>query len=331
MRNVRAAAGLLALPLLLLSGAAASADEGPSRTVERATELPPPRASDKELILLVGGLGSHPHDGAWDELIERYESDPRYEIRRFGTDPLLPYDTDGDLDANAQRLTAQVRTLAQRYQAIHLVAHSMGGAVADRSFATGLSSADGVQTYVALASPHNGSTAARIATSTLALAGAEAADLRDLARAVAHDPGSEATQDLAQRYPSSTPADVTRLDLRLATDLVVRGPDADVAGVDSRVLLPSAPESLEGHGGILRDDAALELVTSTIQAGAPPPDRRGAVLREATALVSKTADDVALLGLLATAAAALTLAAILRRRRSLTFAERVRASVTGSP
>lgn len=314
---MRVAAGLLALPLLLSWGAVASADDGPpARTVGRATELPPRRAIDKEVVLLVGGLGSEASDGTWVDLIARYEGDARYEIRRFGADPGLPYDSVGAIDDSAQRLVTQVKTLS-RYSAIHIVTHSMGGVVTDRAFASGLSSADRVQTYIALAAPHNGATAARAITNTLAMAGEEGDILRGLAARVAVDPGGAAAKDLAGRLAPPTPEGVTRLDLRLATDLVVLDRDSRVSGVDSRVLLPSSPATLEGHGGVLRDGRALDLVTATIARGAPPADERGAVLRAATELVDDTAEDLALLGIAAAMLTVLGAALQLRSMRGM--------------
>ena len=311
---MRVAAALFAFPLLLSLGAAASADDGrPARTVERATELPPRRAtSDRELVLLVGGLGSSANDATWDALLARYAGDPRYEVRRFGADPRFRYDTLGALEPNAARLRDEVRALAPRYSAVHLVTHSMGGAVADRAFAQGLSVADGVRTYVALAAPHNGATAARIAQGALAQAQDEAVEMRAVAGLAMHDPAAPATRDLAIRRGPPPTRDVTRLDLRLATDLLVPGRDTRVAGVPSRVLLPSSRDTFEGHGGVLREPAVLDAVTATIATGTVAPDRRGALLREATGLVSNTADELALLLLLAAGLAAIVAAVALR-------------------
>lgn len=321
---MRVAAALLALPLLLSLGAAASADDGrPARTVERAIELPPRRAtSDRELILLVGGLGSSADDATWDALKARYAGDRRYELKRFGSDPRFPYDTRGALEPNAARLREEVRALAPRYSAVHLVTHSMGGVVADRAFAQGLSAADGVRTYVALAAPHNGATAARIAQNTLTQAGDEALEVRAAVHAAAHDPAGAATRDLAVRRAPPPVAEVTRLDLRLATDLLVPGPDARVRGVPSRVLLPSSLENLEGHGGVLREPAVLDAITTTIATGGVPADARGELLREATALASRSADELALLLLLSAALAALVAAFVLRRAHGLRFLTR---------
>lgn len=313
---MRVAAALLAFPLLLTLGAAASADDGrPGLTVTRATELPPRRDTSRELILLVGGLGSIATDGTWDPVLARYRDDPRIEIRRFGADPRYPYDTVGDIDANGLRLRDEVRSVGSRYAAVHLVTHSMGGAVADRAFAQGLSAADGVRTFIALAAPHNGATAARIARGVLTLAGDEALELRAATGALLHDPATPAVRDLAERPTAHLTAGVTRLDLRLATDLLVAGRDSRVPGVDQRIYLPSSLAAIEGHGGVLHDPAVLDTITSTIATGAAPRDTRGALLREASELASRTADELAAVILLMTAALALALAQALRIAR----------------
>lgn len=314
---MRVAAALLAFPLLLSLGAAtASADDGrPSRTVGRATELPPRRDTPKELVMLVAGLGSSAGDGTWDALIARYRDDQRYEVRRFGADPRYPFDTLGGIEGNALRLRDEIRSLAPRYGTVHLVTHSMGGAVADRAFAQGLSGADGVRTYIALAAPHNGSTAARIAHTSFALAGDEAIELRAATSALIHDPGTPAVRDLAARPVSRELPGLTRLDLRLATDLLVPGPDTRSPHAESRTYLPAGLATIEGHGGVLTDPAILGLITATIATGAPPPDTRGELLREATALAARTADELGALLLLAAAAAALALAHALRLAR----------------
>jgi hypothetical protein len=312
---VRVAAALLVFPALLCLGAAASADDGPSRTVGRATELPPRRDTPKELVMLVGGLGSSASDATWDALIARYRDDPRFEVRRFGADPLYRYDTLGEISGNAVRLRDEIRSLSPRYTAVHLVTHSMGGAVADRAFAEGLSGRDGVRTYIALAAPHNGATAARVAQTSFALAGDESIELRAATSGIMHDPATAAVRDLAAR-PTAIPAvGFARLDLRLATDLLVLGPDHYVRGVESRTYLPSSFATIEGHGGILRDPAVVDLITTTIATGAPPPDRRGALLRDATAMAGRTVDELAALLMLGAAAAALTLAHALRIAR----------------
>ena len=265
--------------------------------------------------MLVGGLGSSADDGTWDTLIGRYQGEARYEIRRFGADPQYPYDTRGDVEASALRLRDEIRSVAHRYSAVHLVTHSMGGVVADRAFAEGLSSDDGVRTYIALAAPHNGARAARVAQTSFALAGDEAVELRAASAELVHDPASPAVRDLAERRSSAPSPGLARVNLRLATDLLVSGPDSQSHGVETRTFLPSSLGTLEGHGGILEDPAVMDLITTTIATGAPPPDTRGAVLREATDVASRAVDELGMLLLLAAAAAALTLANALRIAR----------------
>lgn len=318
---MRVAAALLALPLLLSLGAVASADDGrPAPTVGRATELPPRRVAataGTELVFLVGGLGSRPDEAAWAALTARLRGDPRYEIRLFGADPRFPYDTFGSVEGNAARLQTELRDLAPRYAAIHVVAHSMGGVVMDRALARGLSRGDGVRTYVALAAPHSGSTVARVLQNTIALAGQEGPDLQEALRRVATDPASAAVGDLAVRRPdpTGTPG-ITRLHLRLATDALVPGPDTAVSGVESRTILPSSLQTLEGHGGVLNDPQVLDTVAATIGTGVAPPDRRGLILRQAAKAVSRDVDAAVLVLLAAAALVALAAAWTLSAARA---------------
>jgi len=272
----------LALPLVgATTSLVALADERPRSTVTRPVDGP-----KKELILLVGGLDSEPSDKTWDPVVMRFLNDPRYEIRRFGAMETHPYRTDGSLDRNAAELVAEVRELSPRYSGVHLVSHSMGGAVVDHAFAQGLSPTDGVRTYVALAAPHSGATAAMAGQALVAASGPNAAEVRALYAAVRHDPGSDAARDLARIAPPAAPAGVTRLDLRLANDIIVLSGDASSPGVSTRSLLPEGPgEWRDGHGGIVGDPRALDLVAATISDGhAPPDDRSRELLQEADAM-----------------------------------------------
>ena len=153
---------VIAVALLSAGGFAASADDGrPPLTELRPGEIrssPAPsfapgsdlfvetlRApAQRELVLFVGGYASQANDGAFDDLAARFPSD-RYDVRRLGDDPRFPYDTYGGLDANAKVLTDEIRTVGADYSAVNVVTHSMGGAVTDRAFANGLSSADVVE------------------------------------------------------------------------------------------------------------------------------------------------------------------------------------------
>ncbi|HET8568336.1 MAG TPA: hypothetical protein VFM93_05050 [Candidatus Limnocylindria bacterium] len=276
------AAGILWIPLLLAFAGTASADDGPARTAGRLVEPPRPSAA-REVILLVGGYGTAATDGTWAALEARFAGDPRYVLRRFGADPARPYDTTGPLDANARSLIAEVREQARGAAAVHLVTHSMGGNVADRAFALGLGPADGVRSYIALAAPHAGSAIARAAHETLDRAGEDREVLRELLTTVYQDPDTSAARDLASPLVSPPISrEVGRLHLRLATDLLVLHDDArGPPDVDSRILLPRALSELEGHGAILRDPRALDLIAATVRDGAPPRDERGAALRGA--------------------------------------------------
>jgi len=274
---------VLALPMLsAASPLAALADERPRSTVTRPVDGP-----KKELILLVGGLDSEPSDKTWDPVVARFFDDPRYEIRRFGALAGHPYRTDGSLDGNAAELVAEVRELSPRYSAVHLVSHSMGGAVVDHAFAQGLSTKDGVRTYVALSVPHSGATAAMAGQALVTASTTDATELRGVFAAVKHDPGSDAARDLARIAPPAPPPGVARLDVRLATDYIVLSGDAAAPGVATRSLLPvSAGELVDGHGAILGDRRALDLVAATIADGHAPPDDRGRALALASDAVN---------------------------------------------
>ena len=129
----------------------------------------------------------------------------------------------------------------------------MGGVVADRAFARGLSVSDGVTTYVAWASP-----ARRIPCGA-----GDADDARGersrTRRTRAHSPPRTSAIPTAtqcatsrERALSHRLSGVVRLDLRLATDALVSSSDARDPGVDSRVLLPA---SLGRARGPRRDPA----------------------------------------------------------------------------
>jgi hypothetical protein len=231
-----------------------------------------PKQSDRIVVLLVSGIGSDAWDTTFDPLIAALDDDPRYEIHRFGADPTHPYDTRGALSANADQLTAEVRDLARTHPKIEIVAHSMGGAVVDAAFARGLSADDRVGTYVALASPHSGSTPAVIGQPLLRLAGAigAAPELRAITAGLAQDIGSPAAQDLSRIHSGPPPSRITRVDFRMATDVVVTAPDAWTPGITSRTLLPTTVGAIEGHGGVTTDPRSIALITATLASGAAP-------------------------------------------------------------
>lgn len=314
----------VALPALAL---VASADEGPPLppadagpplrpplTVLRAVETMPPQAaatsptaggahSTRELIVMIGGYASGDKPPAFNTFTTMAASSG-YDVLEFGRD-LGVYDTYGPVCENAARLRDAVRTRSASYGAVHLVTHSMGGVVADCALALGLSSSDGVRTYTAWASPHDGSHVARMVDGALNISGPARADTRDFAaRLPLPSPDTAAMRDMARLRATAAPPGIARLDLRLATDWVVSSEDARDPGVESRVLLPLSVRDWEGHGGILENKEALDLTLATIERHAVPPDDRGTILRAASEAISEQLServvdvaDVALTGL----------------------------------
>jgi hypothetical protein len=157
----------------------------------------------------------------------------------------------------------------------------MGGVVADRAFANGLSSSDGVVSYVSWSAPHSGSDAARAITLTRALSGGSG--LRESLLWLDLEADSDAVRDLAFTQAVAPPAGVVRLDLREATDVLVTERDARNPGVTSRILTGA----VEGHGGILTDPQAIDQTVRTITERRVPPDERSRVLRLAAAQESR--------------------------------------------
>jgi len=219
------------------------------------------------------------NDSAFDDLAARFPSN-RYDVRRLGDDPRFPYDTYAGVDANARVLTDEVRTVGADYVAVNIVTHSMGGVVTDRAFANGLSSADGVRTYVAIAAPHSGVDYARAPALVLPIIGPVKDIVRAAAVAVARDPESAAIRDLATARPIRPPAGVVRLDISLATDGLVNEFDARDPGVAQRLYLPATPRELvDGHGGSLVNREIADLVVETVRTHEVPPDRRDPITR----------------------------------------------------
>ena len=267
---------LVALALgagFLLSGATAAADDGatntcttrggkPSCTILRPL-TPPARIAPlnaPECIVAVGGLGSDNSDKTFDELLRGFKDDPIYRIHRFGAEQAerFPYDTYGSIDESGRTLLGFVRSLSGQCRAIHIVAHSMGGDVADRAFSLGLSSADGVVTYLPIATPHNGALLADIliAADDVSDEGNEA--LRAIARTLrrapivgsaVHDVTSEAVRELADRTPPRPPRGVVELRQRLANDEIALLPDNWDWRFESRDRLPD----LHGTDGLVGD------------------------------------------------------------------------------
>jgi hypothetical protein len=330
----------VALPFMAATTLFASADEGsptvpasasprvrpPSgvlRHVDAATAIPAATGVSKELVVLVGGYQSCacPDDGIFDGLRSRLATVPGINVIRFGQDPRFPYDSYGAIDPSAIALRDQIRALAGQYAGVHIVTHSMGGVVADRAFANGLSSADGVVTYVSWSAPHDGSDAARGIAIVRTIAGRGDDALREGLLRLQMEPDSPAVRDLARTRASAAPAGVVRLDLREATDVLVTARDARDPGVASRILIGTA----EGHGGILSDPQAIELTTRTIATRRVPPDERSLALQASAAAESQRVGDTVLLTVCVLALAFCVVAAIGRSGLATPYAEALRA------
>jgi PGAP1-like protein len=307
-----------ALPCMVASTLVASADEGsptpsgrvdprvrpPSgvlRHVDAPTASPAPATAHraKELVVLVGGYQSCacPDDGTFDPLRARLEAIPDIDVVRFGADPRFPYDTFGAIEPSALNLRDQIRAVADQYTAVHIVTHSMGGVVADRAFADGLSRDDGVVTYVSWSAPHDGSDAARGLEIARLVTGAGDGAFREGLLWLQMESNSPAVRDLARVRAAAPPDGVVRLDLREASDVLVTARDARDPGVPSRTLTGAA----EGHGGILTDPQALDLTMRTIETRRVPPDDRARALRAAADAESARVGDLVILAVCALA------------------------------
>lgn len=301
MPAVRIAAGLVLGLALALSPRPAAAD-GP-------LPPPPPRPPDvvlrhvdapqldvaphspRRVVLLVGGFASGWADPLFGELETRMKA-AGYDVRRFGADARFAYDTTGAVADNARSLREQLHALGAEYDEVDIVAHSMGGVVTDVALADGTGRADHVTTYVALASPHSGSSVALIGQIALALAGEARPEMIELfARSIplpaVRDMDSSAAHDLALASARPRADGIVRLDLREATDLTVGRGDAFARGAAS---LTFASGAVDGHGAILSDPSALDLVQRTIADRRVSMDARTLALAAAGAVEADVID-----------------------------------------
>jgi hypothetical protein len=319
-----------ALPFMAATTLVASADEGsPTAPAWTSPRIRPPsgvlrhvdaptsdapigaqRPGGTELVVLVGGYQSCacPDDGTFDALRARLASMPGIMVVRFGEDQRFAYDSYGAIEPSAINLRDQIRSLSGQYTAVHIVAHSMGGVVADRAFADGLSGADGVVTYVSWSAPHDGSGAARALTVARLASGSSDDALREGLLWLQMESDSPAVRDLARTTASSPPDGVVRLDLREATDVLVTARDSRDPGVPSRILTGA----VEGHAGILSDPQALDLTMRTIATRSVPPDERSRALQLAARAESERVGDAVYLAVCVLAVAA-GLAAVIGR------------------
>ena len=267
----------IALALLPALGSSVSADRGcggsgkpPCTILRHVDEASPPERSGgwgQDCIVIVGGLGS-PTDGSdapfFTHVLGDLTNSIDHRLIRFGVDR-GSYDTRGALSRSGAALRSVLRGIARDCDAIHLLAHSMGGVVVDRALSKVEPERYGISTYVALASPHNGATLAR-AVSAVARA-AEAVGLGD--------PAAEAVDDLARMQAPRRMPRVEHVRVRISTDPVVLYRDVFDRRADVRELDPASLTAIEGHGGIVRDHRVQELVRETIRRGRVPAERRG--------------------------------------------------------
>ena len=321
---------VLALLLTPFATVSARADDGsasPSprtpttilRHVDTATASPIPLPPKKQLVIIVGGYQSCVCDGSFKSLTDRLVA-AGFDVREFGEDRAFPYDSFGSIEVSARTLRDEVRSLAPQYAGVHLVTHSMGGVVADRAFAEGLSADDGVLTYVSWSAPHSGSAAAGVASSLSFMSGGDGGPIRRGLIMANMEDDSPAVRDLAATRPIPPPRGVVRLDLREASDVLVTADDARDPGVESRVLVTGA---LDGHSAILNDTRALDMTVATITTRRVPPDNRA--WRLLASAESSAANSIAL-GVLCLVAVVGCVGALLLRgpaRPALEVAERL--------
>jgi hypothetical protein len=279
----------------------------------------------KELVIFVGGYGSSQQENDTVCADIRTWFDPgRYEIACFGDDPAFPYDTYGSIDAGAGTLIAQIRSRPSEYSSIDIISHSMGGVVVDRAFADGLSAQDGVAVSVAIASPHSGSTFARVGTLALPLVTPVADIIRAEALSHVHsDPSSDAARGLAIAHPVRTPPSVAKLDVGLANDVLVPTNDSRDPGVEQRLYLPEVDvkllpqlkvdtSQLEGHGGSLKNKELRSVVIEAVQTHRIPPDRRSLVTQMAAPMIAPLAQKTGFALLVGIVAACCAFALVMR-------------------
>jgi hypothetical protein len=295
---------------------------GVLRHVDAPTASPGTESTSKELVVLVGGYQSCacPDDGTFDALRRQLATMPGLTVVRFGEDPRFPYDTYGPIDPSAASLRDEIRFYAPGYSGVHIVTHSMGGVVADRAFANGLSRADGVVTYVSWSAPHDGSDAARGIELARKITATFEPALRDGLLKLQMDPDSAAVRDLARTRATAVPAGVIRLDLRQASDVLVTAREARDPGVPSRDLVGG----WDGHGGILTDTTAIDLTMRTIASRRVPPDDRALALQVVAAVESDWAGQLARLAVSVLTVACCLAVVLGRRARATPFANALR-------
>jgi hypothetical protein len=230
-------------------------------------------------VMIVAGLDSSITNGGPSSALPAgrlgYESkDVSYfSYARDGGD-YTAADTEGSLRTAARRLGAQLREMERREpgREVDLIGHSQGGVVMTEFFLHVYHPSD--PSYpplgfaVAMASPLGGATGAtvegklsRSAVGPLASRAAQAAGAPDPnARSVVElNQGSEF---VAQLDPSRLPAVVDLTSIGATQDVIAPAVDTERRGAKSFTV---APHSLNGHSGIVTDDAALRATRAAIE------------------------------------------------------------------
>jgi len=232
------------------------------RPAAEAARMRDPVGWGQECVVVVGGLGS-PVDGSdaayFALALGDLANSVGHRLIRFGVDRGA-YDTTGAISRSGAALGSVLLGLSPDCDAIHVLAHSMGGVVADRALSKLDPGSLGISTYVAMASPHNGATLARVVRAIAAVpVAAGGVDLT-----------AEAIDDLASmRAPRRIPR-LEHVRLRMASDLLVLHRDNNDPRVDVRELDPASLDELEGHGAIVRDRRVQGIVRETIRSGRVP-------------------------------------------------------------
>lgn len=224
--------------------------------------------------MIVGGLGSptdNSDEGFFRAALGDIADDARFRTIRFGVHE-GSYRTSGDVSRNGEELRSVIADASEECGAVHVLAYSMGGVVADRALSKTVT---GIATYVALASPHNGANAARAIRPALEADVLFATGASLAARLTgAHDPTSDAVRDLARtRAPLPVRAEAA-VRLHVVTDPIVLRRDVLDRRVDVREYMPASAAELEGHGRIVDHPLAQEVVRTTIATHRAPSEGR---------------------------------------------------------
>lgn len=264
----------LSAAALPLGATLVSADDGPPRLLSAAGRLRPPETIERSVnfgppsaLFTVRGYGSTPDQGEyWDPLLVLFPERRHYD---FGSDA-GHYDTRGPVAASGDAMRREIQRLVREEDlaSVTIVSVSLGGVVTDEAFRSGLSARDNVDGWVAIASPLNGSTTARVVRGADLAATALGAQ-RELAELVAplgagiHDP---AMIDLAKYRSFEAPRDVPTTQFWAVADELVLDRDTRVDGARYvRTLTPTVLSGAAGHGGQLADARTRAMVAQAVR------------------------------------------------------------------